>query len=452
MSLLDWYYRLPVALQDTATTIYGAKLMWMRSGAERRRTLAELRSTQRRSPAEGEKAQLAAFNRLIMHAVATVPFYQARRSVYPLIRHLTDATSLPILDKEGIRQAGPAMVSTDAPSRTYTIHTGGTTGTPLSIYCDGTALQRNYAFFDRLREWAGIGKRGRVATFAGRPIAPPAASAPPYWRRNRLNRAVLFSSYHISLATIPDYLQGLSRFNPDLIDSYPSSLAPIARYMLAHDHPAVRPRAIITSSETLSPEDRDAIESAFQCQVFDQYGAAEMVAFVAQCEHRRYHVNTEYGLLEVLVNGRPAEPGESGDLVATGFGNPVMPLIRYATGDRAVRGTGPCPCGRTLPTLERIEGRRDDVIRTPDGRLIGRLDPIFKAVSSLFETQIIQDRPDHVRVEIVATPQFGEAEAASLLRELSLRLGPSMKISLTKVPQIDRTRSGKLRSVINLVS
>ena len=100
-----------------------------------------------------------------------------------------------------------------------------------------------------------------------------------------------------------------------------------------------------------------------------------------------------------------------------------------------------------------IEGRRDDVLVTPDGRLIGRLDPIFKKVSSLWETRIIQDRPDHVRVELVVTGDgLGPDEEASLTRELALRLGPAMHIDLVRVPRIPRTQAGKFRAVINLVA
>ena len=215
----------------------------------------------------------------------------------------------------------------------------------------------------------------------------------------------------------------------------------------------IRPRTIITSSETLTSEARALLERAFGCQVFDHYGGGEMVALITQCERGAYHVNPEFGLVELLRDGRPVAPGETGEIVATGFINPVMPLIRYATGDWAVWGSEACPCGRAFPTVASIEGRRDDVLVTPDGRLIGRLDPIFKKVSSLWETRIIQDRPDHVRVEVVVTGDgLGPDEEASLTRELALRLGPAMHIDLVRVPCIPRTQAGKFRAVINLVA
>ena len=185
--------------------------------------------------------------------------------------------------------------------------------------------------------------------------------------------------------------------------------------------------------------------------MFDHYGAAEMAAFVTQCAAGTYHVNPEFGIVEVLREGRPARPGESGEIVATGFVNPVMPLIRYATGDLAEPACGPCVCGRAFPSLARIEGRIDDVLVTPEGRWIGRLDPIFKGVSSLHETRIVQDRADHVRVEVVPLAAFTDAERNALVSALRHRLGPSMQVDVVQVDRIPRTAGGKFPAVVNLV-
>jgi phenylacetate-CoA ligase len=129
-----------------------------------------------------------------------------------------------------------------------------------------------------------------------------------------------------------------------------------------------------------------------------------------------------------------------------------MPFIRYATGDLAVMGEPGCPCGRTFPVIERIEGRQDDCIITPEGRRVGRLDPIFKAVNGIHEARIIQDEVDHIRVEVVPRPVITDEERAALLDELGRRVGPSMRISIVPVEQIVRTGRGKLRTVVNLVS
>ena len=174
-----------------------------------------------------------------------------------------------------------------------------------------------------------------------------------------------------------------------------------------------------------------------------------MAALVTQCGRGSYHVNTEFGVVEIVANGEPVEPGNQGEIVATGFINPVMPLIRYATGDQAIAATTPCTCGRASPVIQEILGRTDDVVITPDGRRVGRLSPIFHAVKSLYETRIIQDRRDHLRVEVVPTGTLEAGEERALMRALRDRVGDTMEIDIVRRSHIPREASGKLRTVIN---
>lgn len=445
------YFAAPVWLQNVLTTAYGMHVQYLRYGAQQRAQLARLLETQWHTKEQLAEAQLADLDRAVRHAYETVPHYRDRGVRLPARLSLDALRELPLVTKEQLQQPRERLVSSAyADKRLPAIHTGGTTGKPLSIYCDRDTLQRNYAFFGRLRSWGGVSPNARTAVFAGRTTIPPSQRRPPFWRVNPAAHSLLFSSYHISPATLPHYAKALERFDPELIDSYPSSIEPVARYLLEAGITTIRPRAIVTSSETLDPTARAVIEKAFGCRLFDYYGAAEMAAFVTQCEHGRYHPNPEFGVLEILrEDGSPARPGENGSLVATGFINRVMPLIRYATGDEAVPGEPGCPCGRNFPVIERLVGRMDDVIITPEGRRIGRLDPIFKSVATLFETRIVQDASDHVRVEVVLTGPFAPRERADLERELAARIGPSMRIDIVEVPSIPRSASGKLRTVVN---
>ncbi len=444
------YFGLPVWAQNVLLSTYGLSLRSRRYGGVHPAVLDELHRSQWYSASDLQVMQLARANEMIAKAVEAVPWYRGHRASYSTLTHLDELRDLPTITKDDVRQHLQQFVS-GAPRKgdLLEVHTGGTTGTPLTIYCDRSSLQRNYAFFARLREWAGVPERARVATFAGRTIVPPSQDRPPFWRHNAAGRAVLYSSYHIGPGTIPRYVAHLSAWKPQLIDSYPSSLEPIARYVVDHGIESIRPAAVITSSETLAPEVRRLFVEAFAAPVFDHYGGGEMAAFISQCERGSYHVNSEFGVVELLNDGVPARPGEVGEITATGFVNPIMPLIRYRTGDLAVFADRECDCGRNMPVIEGLLGRSDDVVVTPDGRRVGRLDPIFKAVSSFYESRIVQDAADHVRVEYVADAEVPNAERATLLTELRNRLGPAMRVDVVRVTAIPRTRRGKLRMVVN---
>ena len=60
--------------------------------------------------------------------------------------------------------------------------------------------------------------------------------------------------------------------------------------------------------------------------------------------------------VEIVRDGRPALPGETGDLVVTNLCNLGMPFIRYQVGDAAARHPNRhCPCGCAAPMLGAIE-------------------------------------------------------------------------------------------------
>lgn len=451
MKPMALYHRLPVLLQEAALSLYGAKLRWHRYGGDHHRVLRELLANAALDAVSLTGLQERLLKRTLLHAVTRVPYY--RFLGLPVPETPAEAATIlrewPLLSKATVQRAGVALLDEQqSPKSLLQIHTGGTTGRALAIYADASALRRNYAFFERFKQMAGIGPSDRVATFAGRPIVPTEQSAPPFWRRNVAAHQLLLSSYHIAPRTLDSYIDALEVYAPRWIDSYPSSLEPIARRIVQRGGTSLRPVAIVTSSETLSATARTSMEHAFGCRVFDQYGSAEMVAFIAQCREGRYHIHPDYGFLELLdERGEPVRDGEPGEIVATGFINRAMPLVRYRMGDLAVRSSTPCPCGSTFPGVSSLLGRMDDVIVTPSGRRVGRIDPIFKAVSTLHEARVVQTTIDSIRLEAVISDGFTAADRQTLLDELRLRVGDDMHLEFVAVPQIPRTRGGKLRMV-----
>jgi phenylacetate-CoA ligase len=123
-------------------------------------------------------------------------------------------------------------------------------------------------------------------------------------------------------------------------------------------------------------------------------------------------------------------------------------LVRYRVGDR-LRLADPaerCPCGRSLPMVLSVEGRRDDMLYTSNGRVVGRVDPVLKMLP-LLESQIIQDSLDRVRVRYVPAPGFSAAAAAILTRRLRERMG-DVDVVLEAVESIPRGAGGKFRLIV----
>ena len=287
----------------------------------------------------------------------------------------------------------------------------------------------------------------------GQLVVPIARARPPYWVWNAGMRQLYMSSYHLSAGAIPAYLDAMRRHGVTHVLGYASSMTTVAQAAL---EAGLRPPALrvaISNAEPLLAWQRARISEAFGCPVRDTYGMAEMVLGGSECAEGSLHLWPEAGVLEVLADAAdvPRGAGETGRLVATGLLNPDMPLVRYDVGDRGARAPSgaACACGRLLPRLLAIEGRSDDVVVTPEGRRVGRLDPVFKADLAIREAQIVQETRDRVRVLIVPAEGYGEDDARTVRQGLRERLGDSVAVTIETVPEIPRGAGGKFRGVVS---
>jgi phenylacetate-CoA ligase len=271
-------------------------------------------------------------------------------------------------------------------------------------------------------------------------------------RNAGLNQLYL-SAYHLAPDLIPHYVQALRDYSPTFLLTYPSAVAAIANAILHQGLPKVPLKVVVTNAEPLYAWQREAIEAAFQCPVRETYGMAELVTFASECDAGRLHLSPELGVLEVMDGERQVPCGISGDLVGTGLLNGDMPLIRYRIGDRGAFPVvqAACPCGCSLPQLAYVEGRKDDVLYTRDGRAVGRLDPVFKSSLSIREAQIVQESLDRVRVRYVPTAAFTTSDGDAIRQRLQDRLG-AIEIVLEPCETIAREMNGKFRAVICTLS
>jgi phenylacetate-CoA ligase len=242
------------------------------------------------------------------------------------------------------------------------------------------------------------------------------------------------------------------------VEGYPSYLHLLALHLkrIGRTLPV---HAVFPYSEPTYDHQRRLIEERFQCKVFDWYGLAERVASAGQCERTDgYHVSAEKTIIEIVKpGGEHAAPGEQGEIVGTNLDEYGMPLIRYRTGDRSAYLAEPCPCGRGLPLIKQVQEHQEDLITTPDGRLIWGVADFLSVLrdgmrlGSVDRTQIIQDAVDRVVIKVVPTELYSQVDHDRIIGGFSAILGPEVNISIELVDEIPRTPSGKYRFVISKV-
>lgn len=453
--LVRIYHHLPPGLRSAAATLRGWYLRSWRYGPKTEALVAQALEREQWSQARWQAWREDRLARILHRAATQVPYYRQQWSAQRRIGNRASYEQLenwPVLGKAELRANPAAFVADDCDRRAlFQEHTSGTTGSPLTLWWSRDTVRAWYALFEaRWRRWYGVSRRDRWAICGGQLVTPVQQARPPYWVWNAALRQLYLSTYHLSDATLPSYLAALHRYRVRYIYGYSSALHVLARR--AEHAGQLDLRVAITAAEPLLEHQRSAIAGAFRCPVRETYGMSEIVAAAAECDSGRLHLWPEVGWIEILNDAGELRPDGMGELVCTGLFNPDMPLIRYRVGDRAgIPATSPpCSCGRTLPILRELEGRVDDVLYTRDGRIVGRLDPVFKAELGIREAQVIQESLDVVRVRYVPAATFASHDAQAIIRGLQARLG-SVTVTLEAVDSIARDARGKFHAVVSKV-
>jgi len=452
------YEALPVFAQNVACSAAGFVRERQRFTRHFWRTLSEWEWTIAQCDDELRAIQALRLADLIDYARVHVPHYA---SIAPMQRRrdpreaiAATLAELPVIEKTTYRDDPDRFLSRERPRHRWIRgQTSGTTGTALRLWYSTEALGEEYASVWRMRRRFGVSTSDPHLTFGGRMVVPFHESEPPFWRRDFALNQTLFSLYHMNARNLPAYVDAVHGADAAYAQGYPSSLHLIARALLDAGRPLPKGKlkAVFTSSETVLAPQRAAIEEAFGAPLRDRYGASEFAVSMTGCRAGNLHLDMEYCIVEV----EPHERGPGwvrGPLLVTGLANRATPFLRYRIGDIGTRLDGPCPCGRAGDVFESIDGRIEDYVVTPDGRVLGRLDHVFKTLVEIAEAQIVQLAVDRLVVYVVPKPSFGEASERALLRELRARLGSEIAITVERVAEIARQPNGKLRAVKSLIS
>ena len=443
------YKKSPVWLQEAIIFFRFFVRKCLREGRTFKKIHGRIERTQWMTRDELQNYQDGQLYSILQHARSKIPFYQqqAEKDVDAEMGVRDIVRQFPVLQKQTVVEHREMFVNPKHFGLKFKSATSGTTGLSMVGFRDLYSISFENAFLTRQLEWAGYQKGEKRAWIRGDMIVPPGTKKPPYWRVNRADNMLMLSAYHLSPTTVALYIQELEKFDPVLIQAYPSAIAYMAEQLLSQGqlYRGTKLKGIVTSSESLSAAQRSSIETAMGVRVFDWYGSFERCVAIGTCEHGAYHLLTDYSFVECIpVDDTACE------LIGTGFGNFLMPLIRYRIGDSIVLADEEyqCPCGRAFPVVQEIIGRVDDVVKTPDGKRIGMAINIFDGINNIIESQLVQDRIDEITLYLVVTPQFTETDKNALLKRAGNIIGTDIAFTIKTVERLNRTKNGKLRTII----
>lgn len=454
------YARLPVFAQNGAVTAYGIYWNRLRFGGVFNAEVASFRARERFSQEQWNAYAEEQLQSLLILAFTRVPYYrQAWRGLVTeqqLRRfRIEDLVALPPLEKSTARDAPESLLVDGLPDKRHRIFaTSGSTGTPVSSYWLPGEIQKSLAIREaRSCGFAGVSYKQPRATFSGRLVEPNPNSNGPFHRFNRAEKQVYFSAFHLSPNNARQYVHALEKHHIVWITGYSNSIYQLAQFILDQHIPTPSIKAVITTSEKVTSEMRQAIEQAFSTRVYEEYGTVEDAFYVCENEYGEKLINPDAGIIEVVdEHFQPVPAGEHGEVLATGFIRPSQPLIRYRIGDMAVLDNKSSHCGRSMPILREVLGRMEDTVYGPDGRRMVRFHGIFVNQPHVQEGQIVQESLTHIRARIVPKPEFNDADKRDVIARIQQRLTSDMQVTVELADHIERTKTGKFPAVVSNLS
>ena len=445
------YNRSPLWLQNVIISIYGLKIYRQRYGKKYWEKRLEFENSDYSDFNRLQNDQLAKLKIFVNYAREYSPYYRKVLQDVDIesIRCIDQINKIPILEKETFR-SNIEDIYTIEEKDAISSYTGGTTGKAIKVIFTRDDLQTRMAYLDAFKSRLGVEPfKSKKATFSGRQFTKSSGKK-IFWRTNWIYRQRLYSTFDLTVETMPHYIRNLNKFKPDIINGFVSAIFELAKFIESQNiELKFVPKAIFTTSETLLSFHRELIERVFNAKVYNQYASAEGAPFITECIENNLHYNMDTGVIESYST-------EFGDeILVTSFTTHGTPLIRYRIGDKVIFKEGKCPCGSVHPLVGAIEGRQVEYLLAKEGRKVSlsHLADVIKGLpNSIIKMQFIQDSLDKITVLIVPDKtKYDKKDEAMILTEMKFRFGEGTNIEIKYVEDILREKSGKYALIKNLI-
>jgi len=389
---------------------------------------------------------------ILKYAYENVAFYHHRFNMAKVkpgdVKSVEDLRKIPILTKTEVQRNFNSLISKEIEmEQCRKEETSGSTGVPLTIIADKRSSYIVTA--NRFRHHVENGGklfRDRYALLSGARRLSNKMTYPGSFLRHLgvFRRVKMYTQDPIG-----DITDRLVNFKPDVIESYASFLLLLMRELEKRGN-VIRPRLVFGNGELLDARSRKLINSAFETEMFDMYGCTEAGCVAWECsEHAGYHTNMDLVVTEFVKDGEQVTVGEAGEIILTPLWNFAMPLIRYKIGDIGTPSNDSCPCGRGLPLIKVLEGRFEDFIILPNGRIIPPIviSHYFENIEGIAEYVVIQETKYNFIIKLVLKERHNDDIFLQLRERLAKEFGEGVTINIEVVDAIPR--NGKLRRVIS---
>jgi len=432
-------------MQNLLSYIYGP-IFW--------RTDHCLKATQFLDRSKLQEYSVNRLYKLVNYALKNIPFYT--KNYIEFQNSVTDSfesffSLFPLLDKKSISQninefkAWPKL-------RGIKKNTGGSTGNPFVFYLERfITREKEKAFiFD---QWSRIGYKPGDKIFNLRGALPQKGK---FIKHDKLFNTYSASSLNLSASNIKKYIRYINRIKPQFLHGYPSTIYLLACLMEDSGTTIEYELAgVFCGSEKLFFYQRKKIEDILQTKVFGWYGHSEYQILAGECEYsNKLHVYPQYGYTELIPTGKKHINGKDiFEIVATGFNNYYMPILRYRTQDYATLADNQkCKCGRNYLLLDEVIGREQEFIIDKNENLLSITPLIYGQHFSEFENidsfQIYQYKIGKIKILIKPKHEYEINSVNNFAEEIKKLIGDRFVVVYEIISHIPKSEIGKSKTVI----
>lgn len=418
-------------------------------GATIQSIFSMLMKSQYWSPKEMLIFQRTQLEQLLRHAKANVPFYQKRLDCVFRRDDSIDWerwNEIPIVTREDLRDRREEMQARVLPpghGQRGEISSSGSTGVPITYTVSqlaGEVSQQAWTRFFRARDLPNTGNWAEFKTvdYHGLPISKDI---------DRLtDDASAFQRFIINKYLGPTQrLDILEELRIDVLLTSPNDAEIVAALNKERTQP-LKLNCLIGIGQGFSQFQRELIQDSFGCEILSPYSSKEGTLMAFECyAGGPFHLNVDTCKFEFLDNKNQAvEVGKSGRVVITPFFQTAQPLIRYDQGDLATPGTT-CVCNRTLPVLQHIDGRQDQIFRFPDKQVaVQRVNErLTRDVLGAIALQIAQTAPLHIEVRYVSFADASADKLESFTAHLRSVIHPNAEYTFKRMNDLPSNAGGK---------
>ncbi|MBN2087735.1 phenylacetate--CoA ligase family protein [Candidatus Peregrinibacteria bacterium] len=319
---------------------------------------------------------------------------------------------------------------------TFTMTTGGTSGSPLSISKNKNSIIEDAFLF--IRGWKFMGYK------VGDKVLVLYNSYYDYdliWinKISCLFGIKLFFFDQLDKETVTKFINVNNKYKPDFIVTFPSYINDVARTIQENkikiDH---YPKGIEVSGETLFKHQRLNAEREFKTKIYDNYGSIEIGVIAHECKyHNGMHIYED--IVKVTSN--------KSNLIFTRYDSFDMPIINYQIGDLGKVEFNKCKCGIEGLKLTSVDGRVDDYVLIENKRfyptlfrqIINKSNTKFN--NEIIESQIEQKSANEIKINIVCRTHRYINEIKKYIKiEIGKKLPKSAQISVVNMVKLKNVR------------